>query len=503
MSARGALLPALLAPACGLLALACGEAPPPVEAGIPATREAPGQAPPAGPELSPAVARALEPWLGDLPEMRERGLIRVLVTYDKTNFFFAGGRARGFEYELLQRFGRQLNAGLGPGELATHVVFLPVPFGRLLPALREGRGDVAAAGLTITPERESQVAFTAPYLTGIDEVVVTAAGVEGIESLDDLAGRTVVVAHGTSYASHLRDLGRELESRGLPGIDVVEASPKLQSEDVLDLVNAGAVELSVADSHVAKLWSGVLPEIRVRDDLVVHAGSRIAWAVRDDSPRLREALNAFARENRRGTLIGNVLFQRYHADAQWLRNPLERSDAERLDELEAIFRSYAGRYGFDWLKIAALAYQESGLDQSRRSPKGAVGIMQILPSTAADPNVGIPDVSDVEQNVHAGVRYLAFLRDRYFSEEEIGESARFDFALAAYNAGPARVSEFRSRARALGLDPNRWFRNVEVAALELVGRETVRYVARVNKYYVAYRLARRSQRRRTASLAAP
>jgi membrane-bound lytic murein transglycosylase MltF len=198
-----------------------------------------------------------------------------------------------------------------------------------------------------------------------------------------------------------------------------------------------------------------------------------------------------------------VLFRRYHADDQWIRNPLSTTDSQRLTELEQVFRHYADRYGFDWLGIAALAYQESGLDPDRRSPKGAVGIMQILPSTAADPNVGIPDVSSLEDNVHAGVRYLAFLRDRYFNEAGISESARFDFALAAYNAGPRRVGDFRRRAAALGLDPNRWFRNVELAALELAGRETVRYVARVNKYYVAYRLARRTRQFRTASLTFP
>jgi len=364
--------------------------------------------------------------------------------------------------------------------------------------LIEGRGDVAAAGLTITPEREQRVAFTAPYLTGVDEVLVSASGVEGIDSLDDLAGRRVVVARSTSYASHLRALSEEFVHRGREAIDVVEADEKLQSEDVLEMLNAGVLELTVVDRHIAELWRGVFPGIAVREDLVLHRGSQIAWAVRQESPQLRKALDDFARGNRKGTLIGNLLFRRYHQGTQWIDNPLSRRDSKRLEELEDLFKRYAERYHFDWLSIAALAYQESGFDQSKRSRRGAVGIMQVLPSTAADPNVGIPDVSKVENNVHAGVRYLAFLRDRYFSSGEIDEAERFDFALAAYNAGPRRVAHLRQRADTLGLDANRWFGNVEVAALELVGRETVRYVARVNKYFLAYRLALRAQPRTTA-----
>ena len=472
------------------LGLGCREAPPPVSAApespAPVLQDA---VPRALPPLDPVVARALDAWTGDLPQMRERRLVRVLVTYDKTNFFFAGGEPRGFEYELLQAFGKRLNAALPRGELPTRIVFLPVPFEDLLPALVEGRGDIVAAGLTITPQRQAQVAFTRPYLTGVDEVVVTRAGLRGISTLENLAGHRVVVARGTSYAPHLRSLSAELTAQGLAPIEVVEADAKLQSEDVLEMVNAGALELTVVDRHIAELWSSVLKDLEIRDDLLIHRGSEIAWAVRRDSPELREALDTHARANRKGTLVGNVLFRRYHQGNQWIRNPLSERDTQRLEELSQLFQVYAERYGFDWLGIAALAYQESGFDQSRRSPKGAVGIMQILPSTAADPNVGIPDVSETESNIHAGVRYLAFLRDRYFGGDEIAATERFDFALAAYNAGPSRVAQLRRRATALGLDENRWFGNVEVAALELVGRETVRYVAGVNKYYLAYRLA--------------
>jgi len=486
---RGALAIALVLVACERSQPESAPEAPPVGA----PREAVGLVRP----QAPPVARLLAARFGDLPAMRERRVVRVLVTYDKTNFFFRDGQARGFEYEMLRRFEEELNAGLGREQVRTHLVFVPVPFGSLLSSLLEGRGDIAAAGLTITPSRLERVAFSAPYLDDVSEIFVTSQAVDPQAPLEDLAGRTIVVPPRTSYVRHLRELGERL---GRP-IDVVEAAPGLQSEDLLDLVSTGAIDVTVVDDHIAEIWSGVHPDLVLRRDVPVHEGSEIAWAVRKESGELREALSRFARANRRGTLLGNVLFRRYYADGVGLTNPLAEDEVGRLRELESLFRKYADRYGFDWLALAAQAYAESGLRQDRRSRNGAIGIMQLLPSTAAGKAVRIPDISSPDANIHAGARYMAYLSDR-FAEEGIGDAERFDFALAAYNAGPTRVRRFRERARERSLDPDRWFRNVEVAALELIGQETVRYVARVNKYYVAYRLARDANRLRVSARAA-
>jgi membrane-bound lytic murein transglycosylase MltF len=193
---------------------------------------------------------------------------------------------------------------------------------------------------------------------------------------------------------------------------------------------------------------------------------------------------------RKGSALGNILYNRYYKNTRWIKNPLVTEDRVKFGNFVALFKKYADQYGFDYLAIAAQAYQESGLDQNKQSHRGAVGVMQLLPSTAADPNVGIPDISDPDNNIHAGVKYLAFLRDRYFSDSAISRIDRFAFSWAAYNAGPARVRKMRVRAEKMGLDPNRWFRNVEHAALEIVGQETVRYVANIYKYYIAYSLAK-------------
>jgi membrane-bound lytic murein transglycosylase MltF len=202
-------------------------------------------------------------------------------------------------------------------------------------------------------------------------------------------------------------------------------------------------------------------------------------------------VNAYVKQHKQGTLLGNVLLNRYLKDTRWTRNALEEPDRSRYASMAGIFEKYGERYGFDHLMLAALAYQESGLDQSVRSRAGAIGVMQMLPSTAADKNVGIPDITGLENNIHAGTKYLRFIRDRYFSDPAIDELNRTFFTFAAYNAGPARVRRLREEASQTGLDPNIWFGNVEHIAAKRIGRETVQYVSNIAKYWIAYSMVER------------
>lgn len=432
----------------------------------------------------------------DLDAMIARRAIRILTTYNRTNFFIADGQLRGFEYQLLQQYRDYLKTRVRKRSWPTVFLFIPMPFDQLLPALAEGRGDIAAAGLTITPEREKLVTFTKPYIQGVKEIVVTAKGVEGLATLEDLSGRSVYVNMGTSYAESLKALNERLTAAGRAPVTIVPADPTLATEDILELVNAGVVKITVADNHLAELWARALPDIVLYPALAVREGGQIAWAVRKNNPDLLKSLNGVIPKNAKGTLIGNMLFKDYFENIDHIQNPMSGGGAERLGKLEPVFRKYADQYGFDWQKIAALAYQESRLDQSVRSGRGAVGVMQVLPQTAANDPINIPKVDDVEDNVHAGVKYLAYLRDNYFSQAEIDSGARTDFALAAYNAGPNRIAKLRQRAPKEGFDPNVWFSNVEEVARHVIGRETVDYVANINKYYVAYKLSAAAQEER-------
>ncbi|MBW2235361.1 MAG: transglycosylase SLT domain-containing protein, partial [Deltaproteobacteria bacterium] len=180
----------------------------------------------------------------------------------------------------------------------------------------------------------------------------------------------------------------------------------------------------------------------------------------------------------------------------WVRNNRSKRELEKLDEMVALFRKYGAQYDFDWMLVAAQAYQESGLDHSKRSAAGAVGVMQVLPSTAASHQVEIPDIENLESNIHAGVKYLHVLVEHYFNDPEIDLLNRSLFAFAGYNAGPNRIQRLRGVAAQRGLDPNRWFENVEVVVAEQVGSEPIRYVSNIYKYYVAYKLEYQHFKRR-------
>lgn len=232
----------------------------------------------------------------------------------------------------------------------------------------------------------------------------------------------------------------------------------------------------------------MLDDIRLHDGIAIKRGNHVGWAVRKNNPELRATLEQLVRKVKRGTLLGNVLFKRYFADTRWIANPLAAAERARYERYVGLFKKYGKKYDFDHLALIAQAFKESGLDHSQQSHRGAVGIMQLLPTTAKDKNVGIPDIKDLENNIHAGTKYLAFLRDRYFSDEALSEVDRLAFTWASYNAGPAKVRRMRELAKRLGRDPNQWFGHVEVAAGRIVGRETVKYVGDVYKYYIAYRL---------------
>ena len=444
----------------------------------------------AGPSLvvPEEFARVWAPWKGDLDEIVKRRVLRVLVAYNATNYFVDRGQQGGVTYEAVQLLQKELDRRFKKGNLGIDVVFFPVTRDQFLPALIAGHGDIAAANLTITKDREAQVAFTEPVSKELSEIVVTAPGTPPVTRLEDLSGRKVHVRASSSYAESLRDLNAAFEQQGLAPVEVVPVDERLETEDVLEMVNAGVYPATVADSFLVDLWSRVLTKIQPHPSVVVGAGRHYGWAIRQNSPELLALLNGFVRKNRQGTRMGNVLINRYFKDADWITNPGSQRDAERFQSMVELFRKYGDQYELDYLLVTAQAYQESGLDHSRRSRAGAVGVMQMLPSTARDENVGIPDITSLENNIHAGVKYVRFIYDRYYADAEMDELNRHLFSFAAYNAGPGRVSGLRKKAEQMGLDPNQWHDNVEVVAAREIGRETVQYVSNIFKYYLAYRL---------------
>jgi len=437
-------------------------------------------------QAAPLAAQLISQSTADLPEIQRRGQLRVLVTPNRTNFFMtATGQFRGLEYDLATMLVRNLNRGRGKAEMKLGVLFVPVLTDELLPALLEGRGDIVAAGLTITPARQAKVAFTKPYLENIREVLVTRAGGVPAKSQEDLAGRDVHVVAGSSYAEHLETVRQNLLRKGLPAMRVVQADPVLESENLLEMLSAGMIENVVTDEHIALVWSKVLPGLAVQPQAAIAHGGRIAWAVRKNNPLLLDAVNkALGEMAHKQTALFRKNFPATLRDARWLDDPF---GSPATAQLLPAFQQRSGEYGFDWLHILAQAFQESGLDNNARSRGGAVGVMQVLPTTGAA--LGFKDIRPAPHNIHAGVRYMGQMRDQEIGGGQLDEEQRFCFALAAYNAGPARLRKLRETARAEGLNPNLWFGNVERVAMRSGCQTTAAYVRNIRGYAIAYRLS--------------
>jgi membrane-bound lytic murein transglycosylase MltF len=432
------------------------------------------------------LAHVEKPWKGDLDQMIKRRRIRVLVVYSKTFYFLDRGQQRGTTYDTLRAFEDELNKRLGTGHLKVQVFFIPVGRDELMSGLVEGRGDIAAANLTITEERRQQVDFSDPFATGVDEIVVTGPTSPPIASAQDLSGQEVFVRKSSSYYESLVRLNTELQKAGKAAVRLKLAPDALEDEDLLEMVNAGLVRLVVVDSHKAEFWAQIFPKIRLHPEAAVRTGGEIAWAFRKGSPKLKAAVNRFAAGHKQGTSFGNQVFNRYLKSTKFVKGALDPEEIAKYERTVTLFRKYGEQYDFDWLMLTAQGYQESQLDNARRSRAGAVGVMQVLPKTGKEMQVG--DVHQLDPNIHAGTKYLRFMTDRYFADAPMDPMDKTLFAFASYNAGPAKIAQLRKQAKTAKLNPNVWFNNVERVAALRIGRETVTYVSNIFKYYVAYRL---------------
>ena len=355
--------------------------------------------------------------------------------------------------------------------------------------MTEGVGDVVAHALVITAERQQRVAFTVPVQTDVKQVLVSGPNFGAVSSLDDLEGKQVYVNPLSVNYQNLQRVNTGLQKAGKPPIAIRPADKNLLDDDLLQMVNAGLLPATITTDSRAKLWSQILPNITPHPTIVIASGEQTAWAVRKDNPQLKQLLDEFIGSRAVGTSFGNTLLRRYLQNTKWVTNSTSAEEIRKFEALSAIFKQYAGQYGFDYLMIMAQGYQESLLDQSKRNRTGAVGIMQVIPKNAAASPINISDVSTADNNVKAGVKMLRNIEDQYFNDPKIDPVDKTLMVFASYNAGPNRIARLRQQAQEEGHDPNKWFGNVGLLAAKEIGQETVTYVSNIYKYYVAYKLA--------------
>jgi len=425
-------------------------------------------------------------WTGDLDGMIKRRQIRILVPYSKTFYFVDRGTQRGLAYEVGRSFEEDLNKKLKAKHLRVGVLFVPVARDQIIPGLIEGRGDIAMANLTITPERLKQVDFSNPTVKNVSEIVVTGPGAEPVNTVDDLAGKEVYVRKSSSFYASIEAVNAELAKAKKPPVKVRLAPESLEMEDILEMVNAGLVKITIADDHIARFWKLIFSKLTLHPDVALRAEGEIGWMLRKDSPQLKAALNALLARYPEGSARRNALLQKYLKNTRWAKEATSNEEIAKFERLIEFFRKYGDQYDMDYLLMMAQGYQESALNQEAKSPVGAIGVMQVMPATGKELAVG--DITKVEPNIHAGVKYMRFMMDQFYANEPMDTLNKGLFTFASYNAGPGRLQQLRKQAAKRGLDPNLWFNNVEVLAAEKIGRETVQYVSNIYKYYLAYRL---------------
>jgi len=432
------------------------------------------------------LEQALTPWTGDFEGMKKRGFARIGVPHNPLFFAFDGRKRIGLVVERSRALENHLTK-LAKKRIT--VMLMPGPRDKLLPALAAGKVDLIDANLTITEERRKAFEFSLPLQTGVSEIVVTSAALGDLTSFDQLEGHTLFLRESSSYWGSVARLNEQRKSEGKELLAVNAVEEVLEDYDVLEMIQAGVVDATIVDDHKARLWAQVFDGIKLQEALSVNKDGEIAYAMRQNSPELKKVMDGFVKTARERTKLGNMLNNRYLKSTNWIKKVSPERRMRLLREVVPLFKTYGEKYDFDWLLIAAQGYQESGFDQSKRSPVGAIGIMQVMPDTAKDPVVGIPNIHESEPNVHAGIKYLRFLRERYFTDPAIDGFNQVLFSLAAYNAGPGNIRKSRARAEKMGLDPNIWFGNVEIATAKAVSSEPVIYVRNIFKYAVDIRLS--------------
>jgi membrane-bound lytic murein transglycosylase MltF len=455
--------------------------------------------------LSIDPATIQKPWTGDLDGMIERRVIRVLTVNSKTLYFADKGELHGIVVDFARLMEDDLNKKLLAEKklknknLKVRVVFIATTRDQILPALAAGKGDIAAANLTITPERRKLVDFTVAGISNVSEVLVTGPASPAVTSLDELAGKEVFVRRSSSYYESLVALNKTFAAGKKPPVVIKTAPEILEDEDILEMLNAGLVPLTIVDKHIADFWKQVFPALTVHENIAVRTGGEIGWAVRKSSPQLKSMLDGLAPQYKAGSAVSNQILARYLKSVKFVKSAGAEAERKKFDDLVQYFKKYGTQYDVDWVLMGAQGYQESQLNQNAKSHVGAVGVMQLMPATGKQMNVG--DIRQTEPNIAAGIKYMRFMIDQYYEKEPMTKLDKALFTFASYNAGAGRISGLRREAAKRGLDPNKWFQNVEYVAAEKIGQETVTYVSNIYKYYIAYRLMLESKTARQQAAA--
>ncbi|WP_295799610.1 transporter substrate-binding domain-containing protein [uncultured Microbulbifer sp.] len=418
----------------------------------------------------------------DWKSIRESGVLRF-ATYNGPGYLIWKGILTGLDYDLARKFAEKY-------DLELKIIAVPDNID-LVELLKSGEVDIAGASTTITESRRQQGAeFTTPILE-TSQTVLSNRKSPPIKTPRDLNGRTLTLRAGSAFIETAQRLRNK-------GIDVkIEIAPEdLSYGDIILGVANGNYDATIEDTNLTGIQTALYPQLVA--GTVVSEPQRQGWMVAQGNHSLLEKANQFlekflANEKNRA-MVDNY----FEPSKQLLAKAEARiKPGDDLSPYDKLAKKYALKHDFDWRLVVAQMWQESNFNPKAESQVGAQGLLQVMPRTAQE--MGFHGhMFDPDDSVHAGTKYLSWVRDRF--EDELPADERLWFALAAYNAGIGHLRDARALAKKLGLDPNKWFGNVEVAMLKLSepryfekvrygyarGSEPVQYVKNISNLYRAY-----------------
>ena len=404
----------------------------------------------------------------DLDSIQKRKKLVALTRYNANSFFIYRGQPMGYEYELLQLFAKEINVDLE--------IKIPTTHDSLFIMLKNGQGDLIAANLPITKEKNEHVLFSKHHNTTRQVLVqrlpenhrfMTQKQMKDALISDpiELIEKTVTVHENSAFHKRLENLSNEI------GGDIFINPSPYEQEDLIGMVSRGEIEYTVADENLAELNMAYYKNIDV--SVAVSFSQRLAWAFRDDSPKLKKAADEWLTKFRRGgNFHYNLIYNKYYGNSSQY-NVRRSSDyfvleTGAISPYDSLFKKYEKPPLIPWTLLASMAYQESRFDNSAESWMGAKGVMQIMPRTAE--YVKVRDIHLPENNIKAGVKYLQDIHKNYWKNMK-DTSEMIKFLLGSYNAGPGHVEDAQRLAASLGLDTLKWDDNVAVALRKLSNPE--------------------------------
>ena len=428
---------------------------------------------------------------GGLDEVIQKRYIRILTTSNSFDYFIHEGHARGYQYEMAKAFIDHVNDKfLNNDPLKIQFELVPLKRDQLIPGLLAGKGDFIAADIAETPDVSQSVAFSKPYRT-VDQWVVTHLPAEQFRSIEDFSSKRLALQKSSPSYLKILEINEKLKTKGKPPIQIELVDEDLETENLLELVSLKKYDFTIADSHIAEIGLVVFQNLKRVRKISLGKPMKISWVVQKKSKKMLREINDFLPKFKVGTEPGNVTLHRYYRDFNLIKSNLEKGGKKNsLSAFDHWIQKYSQEYGLDWRLMAALCYQESHFNPEARSDQGAVGLFQIKPQTAAEPYVGIPQIAgieNIENNIHAGIKYFAWIKKSHFDPiAELSEKEKLRMTLAAYNAGPSTILRARDMTLQMGLDPNQWFRHVEMATIAIDRVQSIKYVSEINKHYVSY-----------------